>query len=124
MAPILAPRVSALAGLALAACAVGGPAGSLRPADPTYAQATGASESCRVVESHGEPLVVDWRPEQRGDLEIAMREGIAVVHYDCQGLHVLKDCALAGQYGFVGMNRKSQVVRLENEDEIRANLPL
>jgi hypothetical protein len=41
------------------------------------------SESCHVIENDGEPLVVDWRAEQRGDLEIAMRDRVAVVAYDC-----------------------------------------
>jgi hypothetical protein len=29
-------------------------------------------------------MVVDWTPELRGDLEAAMKEGIAVVTYDCK----------------------------------------
>ena len=67
---------------------------------------------------------MDWKPEQRGDLEVAMREGVAVVAYFCEGIKLLKDCHIDGQYGFMGMTRREQVVRLENADELRANLPL
>lgn len=53
-----------------------------------------------------------------------MREGVAVVEYSCEGIRLLKDCHIEGSYGFIGMTRKEQVVRLQNADEVRANLPL
>jgi len=48
-----------------------------------------------------------------------MREGVAVVAYFCDGIRLLKDCHIDGQYGFMGMTRREQVVRLENADELR-----
>jgi hypothetical protein len=107
------------------ACKSGGAADAIRPADPTYAAATGVNGAaeCRGVEAGGAPLVVDWRPEDRGDLEVALRSGIAVVHYDCQSLRVLPACTVEGSYAFMGMTTKEQVVRLESADEVRANLP-
>lgn len=124
------PRASALATIGLfalalpaaPACKSGGVAESIRPADPSYAAATGAAE-CREVGAGGAPLVVDWRPEERGDLEVAMRGGIAVVHYDCKAIRVLPACTVEGSYGFMGMTTKEQVIRLESADELRANLP-
>lgn len=77
-----------------------------------------------VIEGTGEPLVVDWKPHQRGDLEVAMKEGVAVVAYDSHGLKLLRDCHVDGNYGFIGMTIKQQLVRLESADEVRANLPL
>lgn len=94
----------------------------VRPADPNAAAARG-SESVFVIEAKGHPLVVDWQPEHRGDLEVAMREGVAVVAYDPRGLRLLKDCHIDGNYGFIGVNTKEQVVRLESADEVKANLP-
>lgn len=81
------------------------------------------SESVYVVEANGQPLIVDWQPEARGDLEIAMKEGIAVVGFDQRGLKLLKDCHLDGKYAFIGMNTKEQVVRLLSAEEVKANLP-
>jgi uncharacterized protein len=80
----------------------------------------------RNSEPVGEPLVVDWQPEQRGDLEVAMKDGIAIVSYTKQnGLKLLKNCrAKEGSYQFIGITRKEQVIRLNNADEIAANLPL
>ena len=77
-----------------------------------------------MVENHGEPLVVDWRDEQRRELEIAMKQGLAIVAYDCHALRLLKSCSIDGTYGFMGTTRKEQLVRLENGDEMKANLPL
>lgn len=92
-------------------------ADNVRPADLTYAAAVG---------EYAEPLVVDWTPGQRGDLEIAMHEGVAImaVDPDTGGLKLLKNCRLDGEYGFIGMSHKQQLVRLQNADEIRVNLPL
>lgn len=113
--------LSALGGIA--ACGAGGVGNAVRPKESS---ATDALEEgkCEGVSGGGEPLVVDWKPDQRGDLEIAMKEGVAVVGYSCQGIKLLKDCHLEGSYGYMGMTRKEQVVRLNNSDEVRANLPL
>ncbi len=113
----------------LAAC---GPsvASSARPQPITASAALGdepaAGEAgmCRNVTQGGRPLVVDWKPEQRSDLEVAMSQGIAVMAYDCHKLELLPDCTVEGSYGFKGVVFKQQVIRLMDEDEIRANLPL
>ena len=104
---------------ALAACS--GPASAVRPADPTFARTVG--EQCGPGDAAPRPLVVDWRPESRADLEVAMRRGVAVVAYDCHELRLLPDCTIDGRYGFVGVTAKHEQLALDNSDEIRANLP-
>ncbi len=71
-----------------------------------------------------EPMIVDWQPEQRGDLEEVMRDGLVVVAYDNQGFRLLKGCKVDGKYDFMGMTRRERVVRLESVDDVKANLPL
>lgn len=78
----------------------------------------------KAITGNGEPLVVDWTPTARGDLEVSMREGIAVVSYSAKGLRVLPACHIDGKYGFLGMSMKQQLVRLESAEEVKANLPL
>lgn len=68
--------------------------------------------------------MVDFRPEQRVDLEVAVHDGVAVVAYDCKSFRLLKDCRIDGSYGFVGTTTKDQVIKLDDADEIKANLPL
>lgn len=113
-------------------CGPGAAAEAIRPNDPTAASALGEQAECHEVGKTGEPLVVDWKPEQRGDLEEAMREGVAVVNYSCQGIKLLKECDLKGLkdakepenlFRFMGMTRREQVVQLQNADELKANLP-
>ncbi|MCC6554802.1 MAG: sel1 repeat family protein [Polyangiaceae bacterium] len=108
-----------------AGCGPGAAAEAIRPTDPSAAGALSeGGGDCHDVGSASEPLIVDWKPDQRGDLEIAMREGVAVVSYSCEGMKLLKDCRIEGNYGYMGMTRKEQMVRLQNSDEVKANLPL
>ena len=112
-------------GLLTCGCGGGTPADLLRPKDPSAAAALGdGAGACHQVEKYGEPLVVDWKPDQRGDLEEVMHDGVAVVAYDCSGIKLLKQCHLDGAYGYLGMTKREQVVRLQSADELRANLPL
>ncbi|MEJ7735322.1 MAG: tetratricopeptide repeat protein [Polyangiaceae bacterium] len=97
---------------------------SAAPGDqPTAAQSTGRAT---VVPTDGPamPLIVDWQPEQRGDLEELVHDGIVVVAFDAKGFRLLKGCSVPGDYGFVGMSMKTQVIRLESQQEVAANLPL
>ncbi|HVJ15559.1 MAG TPA: tetratricopeptide repeat protein [Polyangiaceae bacterium] len=87
------------------------------------AEATGRTAAI-VVEGPGNPFVVDWKAEQRADLEVAMRQGVAVVAYDGSHLRLLNDCRIEGSYGFFGVVTKEDVVQLNSADEISANLPL
>lgn len=116
---------AAVAAVALAGCGAGK---AVRPDDPSYAAAVGetkrAAAVCHAVDAEGSPLVVDWKPEERADLEVAMRKGVAVVRYDCEALRLLPDCRADGDYGFVGVTRKEQVISLNDADEAKANLPL
>jgi hypothetical protein len=112
--------------VSLCACGAGE---AIRPQDPTYAGASGGDTlahgpGCHDVGSDGSPLIVDWKPEERGDLEVAMRQGVAVVHYDCNSFRLLADCHPRGTYGFVGITKKEQIISLANADEAKANLPL
>lgn len=52
-----------------------------------------------------------------------MKQGIAVVAYDCKQARILRDCRVDGSYGFVGTTLKQQVIHLANADELKLNLP-
>src|SRR5687768_6800679 len=79
----------------VSSCKSGGAAEAVRPADPTAKDALGGdAPSCHDVSGGGEPLVVDWKPEQRSDLEVAMKDGVAIVAYSCKGIKLLSDCKL------------------------------
>lgn len=117
--------VGHLTALHLAACGSAGGAGSaVAPDTPTAAGALGeADPACTGVPRRPEPLVVDWRSSDRADLEVAMKDSLAVVH-GCDGFRLLKACSAKGSYGFAGVRRKEDVVKLTGTDELRANLPI
>ena len=118
------PALTLIPALYLAfGCGPGTTAEAIRPKEQTAAEALGEGQ-CRDVSRGAEPLVVDWKPEERGELEVAMKEGVAVMAYSCDTIRLLEDCRLEGGYGFIGMTRREQVVQLESSDELKANLPL
>lgn len=100
-----------------------GAAASCSPAPPAPGPAP-MPPSPEFITGNLEPMIVDWQPEQRGDLEVSMRDGLVVVGYDKRGFRHLRDCHVDGTYGFMGMTRRERVVRLESADDVRANLPL
>ena len=93
------------------------------PIEGSVAESTGR-QAALVTEGPGRPLVVDWHAEQRADLEVAMRTGVALVRYEGGTMELLNDCSLDGDYGFFGVTTKTELIRLKSEQEIVANLPL
>jgi TPR repeat protein len=115
----------ALSSLPLYVACGGTPGEAVRPKDPTFAgSGRGQTTKCTKVPDDGSPLIVDWDPEARGDLEVAMKQGVAVVHYDCDSIRVLSSCHVDGTYGFVGITTQQQLITLDNADQLAANLPL
>lgn len=105
-------------------CGAGTVGKAVRPTSPTAAEALGAAEvTCREGVSDAQPLVVDMSSSARVDLEVAMREGLAVVAYDCKSMRLLPACKFPGGYKFAGVSRKEEVVKLNDQGEIAANLP-
>jgi TPR repeat protein len=82
-----------------------------------------AIAACTGGERH-DLMVVDWTPELRGDLEVAMKEGLAVVGYDCKSMKLVTSCSLEGSYGYIGTTRREKKIEMNSSDEIAANLPV
>ena len=119
------------AGTVILGCGSGGAAKAVQPSNPTFAGATGgetlkSGATCHEVGDEGTPLIVDWPADRRLDLEAAMKDGAAIVHYDCNSFKLLTDChnKTKTPYGFIGTTKREQVVSLANGDEVKANLPL
>lgn len=113
--------VGALGALVSAACGTGAAGKAVKPDAPKVTSVL-KSIDCRAPGEEGEPLVVDWPTEQRGDLETAMKGGIAVVAYDCKTVKVLSDCQGEGKYNFTGITMQEEVIRMEDADEIALTL--
>jgi len=114
--------------LAALGCGTGKPAEAVRPTAPTGNEALGEGESeaaaCGGLAKPVSPLVVDLKSGDRTDLEVAMKQGVAVVAYDCKGMRILDGCKLEGSYEFAGVTPKEDLIQISSRDELWANLPL
>ncbi|MEZ4219405.1 MAG: tetratricopeptide repeat protein [Polyangiaceae bacterium] len=111
----------------VAACGSGKPAEAIAPSAPTGAEALGEKNepvACGSLVKPVSPLVVDWKSGDRADLEVAMKQGVAVIAYDCNGIRLLDECKLAGGYDFAGVTPKQDTIQIASKDELWANLPL
>ena len=109
---------------ALGGCGGGVSTPPMKAKKGSAADATGRV-SVPVSDGPSTPLIVDWQPEQRTDLEAAIREGVVVVRLDKKGLKILGGCKLAhGDYGYVGVVTKKEVIQLKSAQQVAANLPL
>lgn len=108
----------------LLGCGAGAVGEAIAPEAHSASDALGEEQTCRAVAAYAEPLIVDWKAQQRLDLELAMKHGVAVVAYTCERFELLKGCSVNGSYSFAGVSRKEDVVQLTNRDEVKANLPL
>jgi uncharacterized protein len=69
-------------------------------------------------------MVVDWTPEQRGDLEVAMKEGLVLLAYDCTSAKLVAACTLDGSYAYIGTTKRDKKIEMATSDEVAANLPV
>lgn len=117
-----AVKVSARLALALGGLvACGAPAA---PQAPRQEKARAVTEAVDGKEATStEPLAVGLRPEDRASLEVAMREGVAVVALRGASFQVLRGCRGAGDYGVVRVLPKEHAVHIADEQELRANVP-
>jgi hypothetical protein len=102
------------------ACAHG-PAEKL--AEPPKIEIPGGAR-CEVGEAPSHPLVVEWPAADRASLEARLAHGLVVVGARGCDIEVLRGCQVEAQYGYVGLTRKNDRVRIRNKDELYANLPL
>jgi hypothetical protein len=118
--------LTAVLALPSAGCPAGKAADTVRAEAPTANDALGddPAPTCGSTPAYGEPLVIDLPSKGRLDLELAMREGVPVVRYDCGKLELVQGCKLDGAFEYAGVSLKEDVVVLTNRDEVRANLPI
>lgn len=79
---------AALASILAAApgCSPGALTEATMAEQPTAASAVGDPRCTPEMVAEGaSPLIVDWDPSRRSDLEVAMDQGVIVASFDCDG---------------------------------------
>lgn len=84
--------------------------------DPVRARVTTAKQASA-------PMVVDWKPEHRADLEVRTKRGPALVRFDEKTFELMPDCDAPGAYGYVGVTPKQEMVSFQSRAELHTNLP-
>lgn len=110
--------------LAASSACGGSPARAIRPNAPTARAALG--ETCGGSNGYA-VFVVDWPADRRAELEGTLaqgRTGAVLVKYDCPRVQVLTGCGARVGYHYEPVSLKEEVVRLSDEDTVRAKLPL
>ncbi len=110
--------------VALSGCGVGGAAQAVKPQPITASLAVGEKFTCNSPDDEADLLIIDLPANKRADMEVLMGDGLVAVKYDCNSLKILKSCHAEGTYAYKGILLKEELIRLENADEIRANLPM
>src|SRR5688500_8771560 len=113
----------------LAACPKSpGPATKVQPPPPTVASASNGGKAPAIqpctTPARADLMVVDWSPEQRGDLEVAMKEGLVLLAYDCTSAKLVSACSLDGTYAYIGTTKRDKKIEMATSDEVAANLPV
>lgn len=106
-----------------------GPAKAVQQPPPSVGDADTSMKDAPVISACAEPayadlMAIDWKPELRGDFEAAMKEGLAIVSYDCKTLKLQPSCSLEGGYGYLGTTRREKKIEMNTKDELAANLPV
>lgn len=80
---------------------------------------------CGLASSTTAPLIVEWSSASRGHLEALRAKHVVAVRYTGCELELLPQCEVrGGHYGYVPLTPKRERVRVRNEDELYANIPL
>ncbi len=113
-------KLTPLAVLAVFACGCGG--SNLTPSAPAFTPKD--QTTCKVRKSQSTPLIVEWPSADRASLETRSRQGLVVVRYDGCELELLTRCHAPGSYRYTSVSPKSDSLRIRNEDELWASMPI
>ena len=53
-----------------------------------------------------------------------MKEGLALLAYDCKSAKLVPSCSLAGSYAYIGTTKREKKIEMATSDVVAANLPV
>lgn len=80
--------------------------------------------TCKVKESQTKPLIVEWPSAERVSLEARAKQGLVVVRYNGCEMQLLTRCKAPSEYDYIGVAPKKDTLRITNEDDLYANIPI
>jgi hypothetical protein len=91
------------------------------PVTPTFSQ-FGAG-TCKASTGATRPLVIEWPSTDRASLEASSHRGVVVVKVSPCDIEVLR-CRAPGGYAYTPITPKSERLKINNDDDLYANLPV
>lgn len=110
----------AWAALVCASCATGPTA----PAPVLPSTPTDGSARCQVAANHESPLVTEWPASEKANLEARLSEGAVLVAYSGCSMRLLSSCRVPGSYRWRRTTPATDVINIQNADDLYSKLPL
>lgn len=99
--------------------------GNVIAAPPNLTDADGDLSTCGVAKDPLNPFIIEWPGTNKVTLDWASKQGVVAVSYSNCTLKILPDCKLGvGGYSFGGVTPTRDEIRMENESDLYAQLPL
>lgn len=111
--------VSALL-LATACGGSGGAARAVRDDAPTAKSKAGLGAKCKSAKEGADTWTFDMDTTTRGSLFSAMKDGLAIVAFDCNELKVLSRCRAMGNYDYGPYPANYDVLEFNDSDQLSA----
>ena len=92
----------------------------VQPKDMTAGMAAGEACDPTTLADEAMTFVVDWQDGQRAAIDSAMRKGVAVVKYSCDGVKVLTSCRVRGDYQYAGTSTRRKVINMKDAVQAQA----
>src|SRR6187402_777876 len=118
---MLVPRATALAGCSLL-FACGGGGGMLPRAKAP--EAPDSQTRCHAAARSESPLVTEWSPAEKANLQARLRSGGLAVEFTGCSMRPITSCTLRGSYRWQRTTLSSEGIEIHNQDELFAKLPL
>lgn len=93
------------------------PSGNLLPSVP-------GGGRCRLGANQSSPLVTEWPASEKANLEALLRSGGVAVAFSGCTLKVIPGCRVASSYSFQRTTPSTDVLEIENENDLWTKLPI
>lgn len=79
---------------------------------------------CRNAALNESPLVTEWSPAEKANLQARLRSGAMAVEFTGCSMRPIMGCTLRGSYRWQRTTLSSEAIEIHNQDELFAKLPL
>lgn len=79
---------------------------------------------CQAAAVSGAPLVTEWSPAEKANLQARLRSGALAVEFTGCTMRPITSCTLRGSYRWQRTTLSSESIEIHNQDDLFAKLPL